>query len=91
MHVNFTYEEPPSVPHEMMYFTNEEVKRVVHPHNDAIVLKAQVANNLVKMVLIDNGSAADIIFKSTLERMKLGGYARLRPKHPCLGSPGKGS
>jgi len=38
--VNLTYEEPPSVPHETIQFTNEEAKRVVHPHNDAIVLKA---------------------------------------------------
>ena len=54
--VNLTYEEPPYVQHETIQFTNEEAKRVVHPHNDAIVLKAQVANNLVKRVLIDNGS-----------------------------------
>ena len=38
IHVHFTYEEPSSVPHEMMYFTNEEAKRVMHPHNDAIVI-----------------------------------------------------
>ena len=75
----------------MMYFTNEEAKRVVHPHNDAIVLKAQVTNNLVKRVLVDNDTAADIIFKTTLERMKLGGYAQLRPKHPYLGSLGRES
>ena len=64
------------MPYETMYFTNEEVKRVMYPHNDAIVLKAQVANNLVKRVLIDNGTAADIIFKTILEHMKL---VRLRP------------
>ena len=89
MHVNFTYEEPPSVPHETMYFTNEEAKRVVHPHNDAIVLKAQVANNLVKRVLIDNGSAADIIFKSTLERMKLGGLRPTPTQTPLFGFIGE--
>ena len=48
MHINVTYEEPPSVPHETMYFTNEEAKRVVHSHNDAIVLKAQVGKKLGK-------------------------------------------
>ena len=89
MHVNLTYKEPPAVPHETMYFTNEEAKRVLHPHNDAIVLKAQVANNLVKMVLIDNGSAADIVFKSTLERMNLGGLRPTPTQTPLFGFTGE--
>ena len=89
MHVNFTYEEPPSVPHKMMYFTNEEAKRVVHSHNDAIVLKDQVANNLVKMVIIDNDSHADIIFKTTLERMKLGGLRLTLTQTPLFGFTGQ--
>ena len=61
----------------------------MHPHNDAIVLKAQVANNLVKRVLIDNGSAADIIFKSTLERMKLGGLRPVPTQTPLFGFTGE--
>ena len=61
----------------------------MHPHNDAIVLKAQVANNLVKRVLIDNGSAADIIFKTTLERMKLGGLRPIRTQTPLFGFTGE--
>ena len=83
--VNLNYEGPPSIPYEMIQFTNEEAKPIVHPHNDAIVLKAQVANNLVKMVLSDNGSAADIIFKTTLERMKLGGLRPIPTKTPLFG------
>ena len=34
--------EPPSVPHETIQSTNEEAKRVVHPHNDAIVLNVGI-------------------------------------------------
>ena len=69
--------------------TRRFTKRVVHPHNDAIVLKAQVANNLVKRVLIDNGNAADIIFKSTLERMKLGGLRPTPIQKPLFGFTGE--
>ena len=61
-HVNLAYEETPSVPHKTMDFTNEEAKLVVHLHNDAIVRKAYVANNLVKIVLIDNDSSADVLY-----------------------------
>lgn len=60
-----------------MYFTSEEVKLVVHPYNDTIVVMGQVANNLVKIILIDNNSSTNVIFKITLEHMKLGGYAQL--------------
>ena len=83
--VNLTYAEPPFAPYEIIQFTNEEAKQVVHPHNDAIVLKAQVANNLVKRVLIDNGSAADIIFKTPLERMKLTGLCLVPTQTPLFG------
>ena len=59
-----------------MFFTNQKAVRVLHPHNDAIVVSAPIANNLVRRILIDNGSSADIIFKSSLDRMKVAG---LRP------------
>ena len=71
-----------------MYFTNKDVNRVVHPYNDAIVLKAQVANNLVKRILIDNGSAVDIIFKTTLKRMKLGKLCPTPIQTPLFGFTG---
>ena len=56
-----------------MFFTGQEAARVLHPHNNAIVVSTSLANNLVRRILIDNGSSADIIFKSALDRMKLSG------------------
>ena len=49
---------------------------MLHPHNEAIVISAPVANNLIRRILIDNGSSTDIIFKSALDKMKL---TELRP------------
>ena len=43
----------------------------MHPHNDPIVVKAYVANNMVKRILIDNGSFANILYKKALVRMDL--------------------
>ena len=48
-----------------------------------------MANNLVKRVLIDNGIAAGIIFKSTLERMKLGGLRPTLTQTPLFGFIGE--
>ena len=72
-HINHTDEVPPPTPFELMFFANQEALRVLHQHNNAIVVSVPVANNLVRRILIDNSSSADIIFKSVLDRMKLTG------------------
>lgn len=44
-----------------------------------------MANNLVKRVLMDNDSSVDIIFKTTLERIKLGALRRITIQTPLYG------
>ncbi|KAL5549353.1 hypothetical protein UlMin_004584 [Ulmus minor] len=44
-----------------------------HPHKDAIVVALKIASRKVYKILIDNGSSADILFRSTLNRMDLVG------------------
>ena len=39
-YINHTYEAPPPAPFESMFFTSQEAVRVLHPHNDAIVVSA---------------------------------------------------
>ena len=87
--VNLTLEGSTVVPFEMVYFTNQEAARVSQPHNDAIVIKAPVANNLVKRILIDNGSAADVIYKGALDRMQLGGLTPTPVSTPLYGFCGE--
>ena len=88
-YINHTYEVPPPAPFESMFFTGQEAARVLHPHNDAIVVSAPVANNLVRRILIDNGSSADIIFKSALDRMKLSGMRPTPISTPLFGFSGE--
>ncbi|XP_024024960.1 uncharacterized protein LOC112092617 [Morus notabilis] len=64
-------------------FTEEEARKLLHPHNDAIVVSLQVANSLVHRILIDNGSLADILFKDALTKINLGG-AKLTPVNTPL-------
>ena len=59
-------------------FTEEEAKKLLHPHNDALVISLRIANSRVHRILVDNGSSADILFKSALTRINLGG-AKLTP------------
>jgi len=88
-HINLTENKCPTTPYETICFTEEEALRVMHPHNDAIVVKAQVANNMVKRILIDNGSSADILFKTALERMDLGEIYSTPVKTPLFGFAGE--
>ena len=59
-------------------FTEEEAKKLLHPHNDALVISLRIANSQVHRILVDNGSSADILFTSAVTRINLGG-AKLTP------------
>ncbi|XP_073278732.1 uncharacterized protein [Primulina huaijiensis] len=55
-------------------FGPEDLRGVVAPHNDALVVTATVANYDVARIFIDNGSSVNILFKSTLDQMKVEGF-----------------
>ena len=40
-----------------------------HPHDDPLVIRVVIANKIVHMFLVDNGSSADIIFTSAFDKM----------------------
>ncbi|XP_060973885.1 uncharacterized protein LOC133039098 [Cannabis sativa] len=62
----------PRYEHELITFSEEDTKHVRYPHNDPLVVEVQIANMIVARTMIDNGSSANILFKSSLERMGLG-------------------
>ncbi|KAL5569081.1 hypothetical protein UlMin_025656 [Ulmus minor] len=63
----------PRLSNEPIIFTEEEASGLWHPHKDAIVVALRIASRKVYKILIDNGSSADILFCSTLNRMDLVG------------------
>lgn len=73
-YVNFAAhaDDEPANLHMAISFTKDEAQRKLHPRNDVIVVSIQVANNLMKGVLIDNGSSADILFKESFDKMSSG-------------------
>ena len=42
-------------------FTDGEVRRLIHPHKDALVVTLSVGNEKVFRILIDTGSSTDIL------------------------------
>ena len=53
-------------------FTDGDVERVHHPHDDAIVITLLIADYTTIRVLVDNGSSADILYYHTFQQMRLG-------------------
>ena len=53
-------------------FSDLDLEGCQHPYDDPLVVRAVVANKTVHRVLVDNGSSADIIFASALDKMGIG-------------------
>ncbi|XP_062073476.1 uncharacterized protein LOC133777749 [Humulus lupulus] len=56
---------------EPITFSEEDTSHIHHPHNYSLVVEVQIANMIVARTMIDHGSSANIMFKSTMERMNL--------------------
>ncbi|XP_073130885.1 uncharacterized protein [Henckelia pumila] len=55
-------------------FGREDLKDVVVPHNDPLLVTLTIANYDVARIFVDTGSLVNIIFKETLDQMKLEGF-----------------
>ncbi|GFY94785.1 hypothetical protein Acr_10g0001700 [Actinidia rufa] len=72
----------------LITFSNDDLRGLHLPHDDALVVSAVIANFNAQRILIDNGSSADILFISAFERMKIG-LDKLHPFHtPLIGFGG---
>ena len=64
-------------------FSDSDLERCQHPHNDPLVIKTVVANKTIHRVLVDNWSLADIIFASAFDKMGIG-REKLEPANTHL-------
>uniref|UniRef100_A0A2N9GXC3 RNase H type-1 domain-containing protein n=1 Tax=Fagus sylvatica TaxID=28930 RepID=A0A2N9GXC3_FAGSY len=69
-------------------FTEEDARKVFHPHDDALVVTLEIAGYSTRRVLIDNGSSADIIYLTAFQQMRID-KNQLRPiETPLVGFTG---
>ncbi len=69
-------------------FTEEDARKVFHPHDDALVVTLEIAGYSIRRVLIGNGSSTDIIYLTAFQQMKIG-KDQLQPiKTPLVGFAG---
>lgn len=70
-------------------FTDEDARKLHHPHDDANFLTLTIANYTTKRVLVDNGNSANILYYTTFQQIKID-KELLRPTNvPLIGFGGK--
>jgi hypothetical protein len=75
--------------HIPITFSEEDVRLQGFPHNDALVIEANIASWTLGKLLVDNGSSADIIFADAFDKMGLNRDLLQPPDTPLYGFGGR--
>nr|XP_023900523.1 uncharacterized protein LOC112012362 [Quercus suber] len=69
-------------------FSEEDARRLYHPHDDALVVSLQVGVYNLHRVLVDNGSSADILYYPACQQMKINREQLVPTNAPLVGFGG---
>ena len=75
--------------HIPITFSQEDLQLKDYPHNDAMVISCVIKGFLVHNVLVDTGSATDIIFAKAFRQMQEPEDKILDATHPLCGFGGR--
>jgi hypothetical protein len=70
-------------------FTEEDSRLKSMNHNDAMVIKVNIAGWVIGEILVDNGSSANILFLKTFEKMNLTQHMLHPPEYQLQGFRGR--
>ncbi|XP_062171004.1 uncharacterized protein LOC133876775 [Alnus glutinosa] len=70
-------------------FSDEDYEGVYLPHSDALVVTMVIGNHRIHRVLVDNGSSADILYKSAFDLMKISEDKLSAFRFPLVGFAGE--
>lgn len=70
-------------------FSEDDYEGICLCHNDALVVTLAIANHKIRRILVDNGSLADILFKSAFDLMKIDKGKLVLARYPLVGFTGE--
>ena len=69
-------------------FSEEDARRLHHPHDDALVVSIRVGDYNVHRMLVDNGSLADILYYPAFQQMGIDRTRLIPTNAPTVGFGG---
>ena len=69
-------------------FSEEDVRRLHHPHDDALVVSIWIEDYNMHKVLVDNGSSADILYYPAFQQMGIDRERLISTNAPFVGFGG---
>ena len=69
-------------------FSEEDARRLHHPHDDALVVSIRIEDYNMHRVLVDNGSSVDILYYSAFQQMGIGRERLILTNAPLVGFGG---
>ncbi|XP_050290502.1 uncharacterized protein LOC126728761 [Quercus robur] len=61
----------PRIGNPVIHFSEDDARRLHHPHDDALVVSLQIGDYNMHRVLVDNGSSADILYYPAFQQMRI--------------------
>ena len=69
-------------------FSEEDARRLHHPHDDVIVISLKVGDYNMHRVLVDNSSSADILYYPAFQQMRIDRERLIPINAPLVGFRG---
>lgn len=88
----YTVRRPPKVRkfvRTVITFSAEDYEGVLLPHNDALVVTMAIANHNIHRILVDTGSSANMLYKSTFDLMRIDRGKLIPVRYPLVGFSGE--
>ncbi|XP_050250801.1 uncharacterized protein LOC126697746 [Quercus robur] len=61
----------PQINNPIIRFSEDDARRLHHPHDDALVVSLQIGDYNMHRVFVDNGSSADILYYPAFQQMNI--------------------
>ena len=61
----------PRIDNPIIGFSEDDARRLHHPHDNALVVSLQIRDYNMHRVLVDNGSSADILYYPAFQQMRI--------------------